>query len=179
MARTSRPQRDTARAFGPKPPRPAPPVPDYRVTLPAGKTRGCAPQCSRASVRRPGFRVVETGVGGEPVRPIERRVETADQHGLVGLHPRKIMIPLVWVVCDRINLAGAVGIKEVIGDQVFFLEALCVAQCQRRIEQRTADWAPQIDDRVAVPQHFLRLRAHQRAHPFERGPRRVLVWRAF
>ena len=34
----------------------APPAPDYGVTLPAGKTRACAPRCSLAVARRRGFR---------------------------------------------------------------------------------------------------------------------------
>jgi len=76
-------------------------------------------------------RVVETGVGGKPRCPNGRRVEAADEHGLIGLHLRKVVVALVGVVGDRIGLARPVRVSEVAGDQVILGEALCIAQCER------------------------------------------------
>src|SRR6202041_3549521 len=122
-----------------------------------------------------GLRIVERAVRREAGGALACRVVAADDDRLVGLHLRKIVPALAGAVGDAVNLAGAVGVAQIGGDEVVGVEGLGVAEGERRAQQRTGERPPYIVDREAVLQQLGGLVAHQVAHALRRRPGGVVV----
>ena len=110
------------------------------------ETPGCATRCSHvARIGRRGG-IGEGAMGCKPGAPVGLRIEALQQQYLVGGHLRHIEPLMIRIVFDRIGLTDAMRIDQIRSDEVVWFDRAGIADRQRRVEQRSLDRPPQIDD---------------------------------
>ncbi|MBL9035394.1 MAG: XRE family transcriptional regulator [Rhodospirillaceae bacterium] len=110
---------------------------------------------------RHGRRVVEGGVRGEAGAAVLRRIVALDQQRLVRPQRGEIEPAMRRVVGDAVDLAGAVGIDKIGGDEIRWLCAARIGEGERRVGHGAGDRAPDIDDGEAPAERVRRIRRRQ------------------
>src|SRR5262249_24883461 len=113
-------------------------------------------------------RILERRMERQPGAPIIGAVMDADKDDLVALLLRKIIPPVPRLELDRRSLATDVLINPVGVNQVVVSKASRITKCERRVQHRPTDRAPDIYNAKPVFEQLLGVRSQMVAHPSRR-----------
>ena len=100
----------------------------------------------------------------QPGATVVGAVMDADQQRFVSLHLGKIIPAMPRILFHSRCLAAYVSINQIAGDQIVIGKSLCVAQRQGRIQHRSADRSPHVDDANTMLEQFVGLGSEMISH---------------